>query len=804
MNIFRALPFFLLTLPGWAAEFHVSPSGKDTNSGTAAAPLATVDGARRAARNFVGKETVTIRFGKGTYYLPETVRFQAADSGTPDKPVTYLGEEGAVISGGSALRLDWQPDVAGRFKATTPAGLEIDQLWINGHREPMARFPNREEGKNVFDAWVLEHRNDADSGRDPLDPARIAKWSNPAGAYVHAMHSSLWGDMKWRVKGKKADGSLDLEGGWQNNRPSPMHKRFRMVENVFEELDAPGEWFHDRVTNTLWYQSAAGTDLKAATVEVVRLSRLFSFEGEKGKPVTGITLRGLTFRHASRTFMENKEQLLRTDWTVCRDGAVFFQGAEHCSVEDCTFDQVGGNTIFVNHYNRRITVRGCLIQNSGANGIAFVGDQDAVRSPLFRYGSQDYAKIDRTPGPKTDNYPADCLVEDCLITRTGRDEKQTAPIEIDIAARITVRHCSIYDVPRAGINIGDGCFGGHLIEDCDIFNTVLETGDHGSFNSWGRDRFWDPSIGKVNQEVAKDPSLPFLDVLEPITLRHNRWRCDHGWDIDLDDGSSRYVIENNLLLNNGLKLREGFQRIARNNIILNNSLHPHCWFDQSGDIFTNNIVFSSYKPAGGMPSGKWGGTVDKNLFTSNHADRTKFAKNGTDANSVVGDPLFIDPAKGDFRVKPGSPALKLGFKNFPMNNFGVTSPKLRALAKQPQLPTVTIQPDLTAAPASGDKPATWIGASLRNISGEEFSAYGVSKESGGIAMAGVEDGLAKTAGFQNGDLIQSVNGKPVRNLAEFAAAVKALAGQGKTPFGIVRNQAPAVIQVDGSIEAPKP
>ena len=62
-----------------------------------------------------------------------------------------------------------------------------------------------------------------------------------------------------------------------------------------------------------------------------------------------------------------------------------------------------------------------------------------------------------------------------------------------MAARISVSHCSMYNVPRAGINIGDGTFGGHVIEYCDVFNTVLETGDHGSFNSWGRDRYWRPT-----------------------------------------------------------------------------------------------------------------------------------------------------------------------------------------------------------------------------------------------------------------------------------------------------------------------
>ena len=107
-------------------------------------------------------------------------------------------------------------------------------------------------------------------------------------------------------------------------------------------------------------------------------------------------------------------------------------------------------------------------------------------------------------------------MEDCLITRSGRFEKQTAPVEIDMAQNITVRHCSIYDVPRAGINIGDGCWGGHVIEFCDVFDTVLETGDHGSFNSWGRDRYWHPE------------ERPWKNKLRPIrSCRSWMWCADH-------------------------------------------------------------------------------------------------------------------------------------------------------------------------------------------------------------------------------------------------------------------------------------
>jgi hypothetical protein len=46
---------------------------------------------------------------------------------------------------------------------------------------------------------------------------------------------------------------------------------------------------------------------------------------------------------------------------------------------------------------------------------------------------------------------------------------------------------------------------------------------------------------------------------------------------------------------------------------------------------------------------------------------------GFDRHSLFADPLFADPARGDYRVQPGSPALALGFKNFPMNDWGLTA-----------------------------------------------------------------------------------------------------------------------------------
>jgi hypothetical protein len=516
----------------------------------------------------------------------------------------------------------------------------------------------------------------------------------------------------------------------------------------------------------LYYFPFPESDINSAKIEIVRLKHLIEFQGTKENPVQFVHLKGLVFKHAARTFMENREQLLRSDWTVYRGGALVFNGSTDCVVEDCEFDQLGGNSIFVNNYNRRLTIKSCYIHHGGANGIAFVGDPEMVRSPLFRYGKQDFEEIDRTPGPKGDNYPADCLVEDCLITMTGRDEKQTSPVQISMSHKITVRHCSIYDVPRAGINISEGTFGGHVIENCDVFNTVLETGDHGSFNSWGRDRFWTPNIQETAAEIEMNPELYKLDMLDSNVIRNSRWRCDHGWDIDLDDGSSWYRIYNNVLLNGGLKMREGYNRKATNNIIINNSLHPHVWYPESGDVFKHNIVFGAYRPAvmqrALASDDKWGKEIDYNLFATNQEDLEKFRKNGCDSNSIVGDPLFVDASEGDFRVKENSPALEIGFQNFPMDQFGVTSEKLRRIAKTPEIPQFTVSSKSTTG-----KIYEWFGGNVKNIEtlGEQ-SANGLSSMSGVLILKVPENSTLANLGFVKSDVIVAVNDKSVKNFEQ--------------------------------------
>jgi hypothetical protein len=575
-----------------AENLFVSLEGDDHNPGTVDRPLRNLTAAQTLVRNLRKSSAgaIAVYLRQGTYYLDKTITFTADDSGEQQAPVLYAPYPGerVVLSGGTKLNLRWHPYRNGIFQTEVPAGTRTDQLFVNGQRQILARYPNFDPQAKYLNGWAP----------DAISPERVKTWSNPNGGCIHALHQYLWGDMHFQITGKDTQGNLTYEGGWQNNRPKPMHAQYRFVENIFEELDSPGEWFLDETKNILYFYPPVSTDLSNAVVETVRLKHLAEFQGSEAKPVKWITLKGFTFQHAARTFMETRDPLLRSDWRIYRGGAVFLNGTEDCRVDTCFFDQLGGNCVFVNHYNRRAHISRCHFAEAGANGVSFVGDRAAVRNPLDNYDDRlSVSELDMKPGPLTQNYPADCLIEDSLIYRTGRVEKQSAPIEISMSMSISVRHVSIYDVPRAGINIGDGCWGGHRIEHCDVFDTVKETGDHGSFNSWARDRWW--GVKGVDLDTVVDgpyKNLPVLDAILPITLASSRWRCDHGWDIDLDDGSTNYHITNNLCLNGGLKLREGFYRVCENNVLVNNSLHPHVWYNDSHDVFRGNIVFTPYRP----------------------------------------------------------------------------------------------------------------------------------------------------------------------------------------------------------------
>ena len=754
-----------------ALDLFVAKNGNDKNPGTLQSPLATLEAAKNKVRNI--REPVVVYVRSGTYYLQKPVVFSPEDGRSPDEKVVYkaYNNEKVVISGAVPLKLTWTPYQKNIYQAKVPDGVFFDQLFLNGKKQRMARYPNYDPASSHFGGYAEE----------VLSPEKIATWKNPEGAFIHALHSHEWGGYHYRITGKDAEGTLQMEGGYQNNRQMGMHKKYRFIEHVREELDTTGEWYFDKNSRTLYVYADSGPALKAKQVVAPQLKSLFEFRGSADHPVRNITLEGFEFAHVLRTFMETKEPLLRSDWAIYRGGTVVLEGTENCAVRNCHFNEVGGNGVFLTHYNRRSEVTGCDFDHIGASGVCLVGDPAAVRSPSFEYHEfVPYDQLDKTPGPKTNNYPAECLVSNNLMRGLGQTEKQVAGVQISMAMDITVSHNTIYDVPRSGINISEGTWGGHIIEFNDVFSTVQETGDHGSFNSWGRDRFWHPKRDQMNQLAATHPELIRLDAQKTTIIRNNRFRCDHGWDIDLDDGSSNYHIYNNLCLNGGLKLREGFYRTVENNIIVNNSFHPHVWFANSGDVFRKNIVLKPYYP---IRVTDWGKEVDYNLFPDQKALDAAL-KNGTDAHSLAGDALFVNPALGDYRVKPGSPALSLGFVNFPMDEFGVTAPDLKAKAGKVPLPAIH-----RAADGVSVDQMEWLGGKLRNVRGlGDRSAFGLPDEKGVVVDEISAGGILSRSPLKKGDVIRSLNKRAVHTLSDLTTIYQEINWTGRGVVEFYRNQ----------------
>jgi hypothetical protein len=69
---------------------------------------------------------------------------------------------------------------------------------------------------------------------------------------------------------------------------------------------------------------------------------------------------------------------------------------------------------------------------------------------------------------------------------------------------------------------------------------------------------------------------------------------------------------------------------------------------------------------------------DYNLFYDGEMEKgaqwAEWKRRGFDVNSAVGDPMFVDPEKDDYRLQPQSPAFDLGFVPIDPTKIG-TRPK---------------------------------------------------------------------------------------------------------------------------------
>lgn len=706
------------------ATLYVAPDGDDGNPGTERSSLATLHRARDVVRTLKSSLSapITVLVRGGTYYLSDPLVFGPEDSASETQLITYAAYPGEkpTISGGVRIEANWEPYRDGIMKCRVPAGMCFTQLFINGRRCTRARFPNFDPEKPLMGDGGYINATGGGGGEFYFDPETFTrqKWARPTEAIVHIFPSGYWNNAQYRVKAIDWDRHAVLlgEGGWQTHEflaPNNFEENSRFfIDNVFEELDAPDEWYLHTEQDTLYYKPPEGTDLASAIVEVAQLKQLVEFRGSKERPVSHIKLIGFRFAQTETTYMDEYEVPSTGDWGIHRGGAVFIEGAEDCTVENCFFDAVGGNALFVSNHNRRTWICGNTFAHTGDSAVCLSGENNMVEAKW----RCEFCGAER-PWDFGDvqNYPADCLISNNHMHHIGEYGKQVAGVFISIGMNHTISHNHIHHVPRAAICINDPFWGGHVVESNDIHDTVLETDDHGGFNAWGRGRYWCPAINDI--AVSHEAGDVRRDARFPTIIRHNRFRDSHNYGIVMDDGASNFHVYNNLCLGVGVQNREGEYRLIENNVFINpvDAVGYEVGHEKNHDQFLRNIVvvnaelfavrdaersldYRDQNVAGsggsiyrvGYPpvKGQWVDEIDYNLLFNFRGDFAtqivprdddeeqrytweQWRALGFDKHSLIADPMFVDPSAGDYRVKPESPALKLGFQNFDMTRCGL-------------------------------------------------------------------------------------------------------------------------------------
>ena len=109
-------------------------------------------------------------------------------------------------------------------------------------------------------------------------------------------------------------------------------------------------------------------------------------------------------------------------------------------------------------------------------------------------------------------------------------------------------------------------------------------------------------------------------------------------------------------------------------------------------VIRNHVYYKEGKAVGDYGSAHYGRDVcafDDNLYW-NVSDKpvlfgmkslAEWQAVGQEKNSLITDPLFVDAAQDDFRMRPGSPATRTGFQSW---DFSVVGPRPGSVNEGPQ------------------------------------------------------------------------------------------------------------------------
>lgn len=265
-------------------QFFVAPNGNDANPGSAQQPFLTLERARAAVRQALptGMGPIQVWLREGTYRRTAPFELLPEDSGGFERPITwsaYPGER-AVISGLRRVSGLWTHFANGIW-STSSEGYRFSTLFVNGVRATRARTPNN----GTFDMVVRsECCFDAECEGGPPEPRWrpgaecydrfIAQPGNVRGDWRNLHDIEIVSRRRWeqsRHRLERVDGmntvfvraeAADFAFGFDYDGTDRYY-----VDNVFEGLDQPGEWYLDALEQRLYYMPPPGTDPNQAIIE---------------------------------------------------------------------------------------------------------------------------------------------------------------------------------------------------------------------------------------------------------------------------------------------------------------------------------------------------------------------------------------------------------------------------------------------------------------------------------------------------------------------------------------------------------